>query len=170
MVTDPQQACFEAGIKFGSLYHQFAGTPVSPDSTRSLETAIADSIENQPHCAAVTVDVDDEAVAADIAHENGYTELSGHLMEVEMRIEYEAVTVRTRMEMEDGYPLMKLVAVEAGSGETETADHDVSENTADHDVSEETADHGASENTADHDASEADDADDTDSAVADTEP
>jgi len=143
MVTDPQQACFEAGIKFGSLYHQFAGTPVSPDSTRSLETAIADSIENQPHCAAVTVDVDDEAVAADIAHENGYTELSGHLMEVEMRIEYEAVTVRTRMEMEDGYPLMKLVAVEAGSGETETADHN---------------------------ASETADADDTDGAVADTEP
>ena len=152
MVTDPQQACFEAGIKFGSLYHQFAGTPVSPDSTRSLETAIADSIENQPHCAAVTVDVDDEAVAADIAHENGYTELSGHLMEVEMRIEYEAVTVRTRMEMEDGYPLMKLVAVEAGSGETETADHN------------------ASEETADHNASEAADADDTDGAVADTEP
>lgn len=152
MVTDPQQACFEAGIKFGSLYHQFAGTPVSPDSTRSLETAIADSIENQPHCAAVTVDVDDEAVAADIAHENGYTELSGHLMEVEMRIEYGAVTVRTRMEMEDGYPLMKLVAVEAGSGETETADGD------------------ASENTADHGANGADDADDTDGAVADTEP
>ncbi len=161
MVTDPQQACFEAGIKFGSLYHQFAGTPVSPDSTRSLETAIADSIENQPHCAAVTVDIDDEAVAADIAHENGYTELSGHLMEVEMRIEYEAVTVRTRMEMEDGYPLMKLVAVEAGGGETETADHD---------ANEETADHGASENTVDHDANGADDADDTDGAVADTEP
>ena len=122
MVTDPQQACFEAGIKFGSLYHQFAGTPVSPDSTRSLETAIADSIENQPHCVAVTVDIDDEAVAADIAHENGYTELSGHLMEVEMQIEYEAVTAHTRMEMEDGYPLMKLVAVEEESGETETAD------------------------------------------------
>ncbi len=30
MATDAQQACFEAGIKFGSLYHQFAGTPVSP--------------------------------------------------------------------------------------------------------------------------------------------
>ncbi len=162
MVTDPQQACFEAGIKFGSLYHQFAGTPVSPDSTRSLETAIADSIENQPHCAAVTVDVDDEAVAADIAHENGYTELSGHLMEVEMRIEYEAVTVRTRMEMEDGYPLMKLVAVEAGSGETETADDDASQNTGDD---------NASQNTEDDNANQTDDADaDTDGTVADAEP
>ncbi|MEZ3144565.1 dihydroneopterin aldolase family protein [Halobaculum sp. MBLA0143] len=117
MATDPQQACFEAGIKFGSLYHQFAGTPVSPDSTRSLETGIAESIENQPHCEAVTVEVDDEAVAADIDHENGYTELSGHLMEVEMRIEYADVTVHTRMEMEDGYPRMKLVDVETDEGE-----------------------------------------------------
>jgi hypothetical protein len=50
MATDAQQACFEAGIKFGSLYQQFAGTPVSPTSTRSLETAMAASIENQPFC------------------------------------------------------------------------------------------------------------------------
>jgi hypothetical protein len=114
MVTDPQQACFEAGIKFGSLYHQFAGTPVSPTSTRSLETAIAESIQNQPHCEAVTVEIDDDAVADAIDHENGYTELSGHLMTVEMRIVYEDVTVQTRMEMEDGYPLMKLVDVVDG--------------------------------------------------------
>ncbi len=112
MATDREQACFEAGIKFGSLYHQFAGTPVSPDSTRSLERAMAESIENQPFCASVTVEIDDEAVAAAIGHENGYTELTGSLMEVEMRIEREGTTVRTRMEMEDGYPLMKLVAVE----------------------------------------------------------
>ncbi|MEF8801521.1 MAG: dihydroneopterin aldolase family protein [Halolamina sp.] len=138
--TDAQQACFEAGIKFGSLYHQFAGTPVSPESTRSLETAIAESIENQPYCESVTVDILDDRVAADIGHDEvpgsnsdrehgsrssaseqderaetssgGYTELSGHLMEVKMRIEYEDVVVRTRMEMTDGYPLMKLVAVD----------------------------------------------------------
>ncbi|PSQ05186.1 hypothetical protein BRC97_09580 [Halobacteriales archaeon QS_6_71_20] len=116
MVTDAQQACFEAGVKFGSLYHQFAGTPVSPDSTRSLETAIAESIENQPYCESVVVAIDDDAVADDIAHENGYTELSGHLMEVEMRIEHGGTTVHTRMEMEDGYPLMKLVEVEADGG------------------------------------------------------
>ena len=112
MVTDAQQACFEAGIKFGSLYHQFAGTPVSPDSTRSLETAMAEAIENQPFCESVSVRIDDDLVSEAIDHENGYTELSGHLMTVEMRIAYEGVTARTRMEMEDGYPLMKLVSVE----------------------------------------------------------
>ena len=110
--TDAQQACFEAGIKFGSLYHQFAGTPVSPASTRSLETAIEEAIENQPYCESVTVDILDDRVAADIGHDEGYTELTGSLMDVEMRIDYEGVVARTRMEMEDGYPLMKLVAVE----------------------------------------------------------
>jgi hypothetical protein len=63
MATDAQQACFEAGIKFGSLYHQFAGTPVSTSSTRSLEAAMAEAIENQPHCEAVDVTVHDDRVA-----------------------------------------------------------------------------------------------------------
>ncbi len=111
MVTSTEQACFEAGIKFGSLYHQFAGTPVSPDSTRSLETAMAEAIENQPFCESVTVDIDDDRVADAIDHENGYTELTGNLMTVNMHIAYEGATVRTTMEMEDGYPLMKLVSV-----------------------------------------------------------
>ncbi|QLG63541.1 dihydroneopterin aldolase family protein [Halorarum salinum] len=120
MVTDPQRACFEAGIKFGSLYHQFAGTPVSPDSARSLERAMAEAIENQPYCESVTVRIDDDAVVEAIDHENGYAELTGRLMDVEMRIEYGGVAVRTRMEMEDGYPLMKLVGVDDDDG-SETA-------------------------------------------------
>lgn len=110
--TDSQQACFEAGIKFGSLYHQFAGTPVSPDSTRSLERAMAEAIENQPHCESVDVVIDDDRVREAIDHENGYAELTGALMDVEMRIEYESVTVRTRMEMQEGYPLMSIVGIE----------------------------------------------------------
>ncbi|WP_123624381.1 dihydroneopterin aldolase family protein [Halorubrum sp. CSM-61] len=119
MATDAQQACFEAGIKFGSLYHQFAGTPVSPASARSLEAAMAEAIENQPFCESVTVEIRDDRVADAIDHENGYTELTGSLMDVEMRIAYEGVTVRTRMAMRDGYPLMELVAVE---GESEGTD------------------------------------------------
>src|SRR6056297_73047 len=97
--TTPQAACFEAGIKFGSLYHQFAGTPVSPDSAASLGRAMADAIENQPFCESVTVDID-EAALADAADDHGYVELTGRFIEVEMRIEYEGVVVRTAMEME----------------------------------------------------------------------
>jgi len=105
--TDGEAACFEAGVKFGSLYHQFAGTPVSPASAPSLERAMERAIENQPHCAEVTVDILTERL--DTTH--GYTELTGEYMEVEMRIEYEDVVVHTAMEMEDGYPLMRVVDV-----------------------------------------------------------
>ena len=111
MATDAQQACFESGIKFGSLYHQFAGTPVSPSSTRSLETAMAEAIENQPFCESVSVTIHDDRVTDAIDHENGYTELTGSLMDVEMRVQYEDVRIDTRMAMADGYPLMELMDV-----------------------------------------------------------
>lgn len=107
--TDPETACFEAGIKFGALYHQFAGTPVSPGSAPSLERAIEESIENQPHCESVSVNILTEKLAAEMDH--SYTELTGRFMEVEIVVAYEDVTVRTRMEMEDGYPLMKIESV-----------------------------------------------------------
>jgi hypothetical protein len=108
--TAAERACFEAGIKFGSLYHQFAGTPVSTESARSLERAMAEAIENQPACESVTVRVDDDAVAA--ASDHGYTELTGRLMTVEMRVESEGVVVETAMAVEDGYPLMRVESVE----------------------------------------------------------
>jgi hypothetical protein len=111
--TEPETACFEAGVKFGSLYHQFAGTPVSPSSTASLERAMAEAIENQPHCTSVTVEIHDDRVAAAIDHEEGYTELTGELMTVEMRIDYEDTTVWTSMEMADGYPRMAVEDVES---------------------------------------------------------
>ncbi|MEF8825518.1 MAG: dihydroneopterin aldolase family protein [Halapricum sp.] len=112
MPTDAEQACFEAGIKFGSLYHQFAGTPVSPDSADSLAAAMEESIENQPHCEAVTVSVKDDELAAAI-EEGGadYTELTGRFLHVEIDIDYEGTEVTARMEMEGGYPLMQLVEI-----------------------------------------------------------
>jgi len=108
--TAAERACFEAGIKFGSLYHQFAGTPVSTASSRSLERAMAEAIENQPSCEAVSVAIDDDAVAA--ASDHGYTELTGRLMEVEMRVDHAGVVVETAMAVEDGYPLMRVESVD----------------------------------------------------------
>lgn len=110
--TDPQNACFEAGIKFGSLYHQFAGTPVSPESADSLARAMEESIENQPHCEAVTVSVDTEALAESIeAASASYTELTGRFLDVEIQIRYEDCAVTATMELENDYPLMKLADV-----------------------------------------------------------
>ncbi|WP_435076380.1 dihydroneopterin aldolase family protein [Halococcus sp. AFM35] len=108
--TKAESACFEVGIKFGSLYHQFAGTPVSPESAASLARAMEDAIENQPHCESVTVEMDDDALAA--AADGGYTELTGRFMTVKIVVAREDRTVTARMAMDNGYPLMEIESVE----------------------------------------------------------
>jgi hypothetical protein len=111
--TTPQAACFEAGIKFGTLYHQFAGTPVSPESSDSLARAIEEAIENQPFCSSVTVEILDDALRAELADQSvGYTELTGRFMEVELVVEYEGTEVVATMAMDGDYPRMELQRVE----------------------------------------------------------
>jgi len=110
--TDSEAACFETGVKFGSLYHQFAGTPVSPESADSLAAAIEEAIENQPHCTGVAVEVREDALRAAI--EDGpaeYTELTGEFLDVEVVVAYEGREVVARMELEGGYPLMRVESV-----------------------------------------------------------
>lgn len=109
--TDAEAACFETGIKFGSLYHQFAGTPVSPESAPSLATAIEAAIANQPHCESVDVDVDTDALAEAVDPDVGYTELTGRFLDVALTIDYEGTVVEGSMAMADGYPLMQVDAV-----------------------------------------------------------
>lgn len=107
-----ESLCFEAGIKFGTLYHQFAGTPVSPASAPSLATAMEEAIENQPHCQAVTVEVREaelERAIADGAAD--YVELTGRFLEVEIVVEDGDLEAVARMEMDEGYPLMQLETV-----------------------------------------------------------
>ncbi|EMA30573.1 dihydroneopterin aldolase family protein [Halobiforma nitratireducens] len=116
--TDAEAACFEAGIKFGSLYHQFAGTPVSPDSADSVATAMEEAIENQPHCREVSVDVREDELEAALAESAAdYTELTGRFLEVEIVVADGGLEVVARMAMEDGYPLMQLASIEGRSSE-----------------------------------------------------
>ncbi|MFB6133570.1 MAG: dihydroneopterin aldolase family protein [Halanaeroarchaeum sp.] len=112
MPSDAETAAFEVGIKFGALYHQFAGTPVSAESAPSLERSIEESIENQPHAETVEVRIDTDAVAA-AAGTHGYAELTGALMDVDVVVTYRGTTARAQMRMVDGYPLMELTAVES---------------------------------------------------------
>jgi hypothetical protein len=138
--TDAEQAAFEAGIKFGALYHQFAGTPVSPTSAESLAVAMAESIENQPFCERVDVRPHEDRIQRAIAgldplgdetsgdelapsdetageptdatDEADYTELTGTLFDAEIEVERAGVAVRGELATEDGYPLMSLADVE----------------------------------------------------------
>jgi len=114
--TEGEQACFEAGIKFGSLYHQFVGTPVSPDSADSLARAIEESIENQPFCTDVRVTIHEdrlrEAIQSGPDEDGGYTEFTGEFADVEVEIERGGTRVLATMTLEDDYPLMELQLVE----------------------------------------------------------
>ncbi|MFB6132011.1 MAG: dihydroneopterin aldolase family protein [Halanaeroarchaeum sp.] len=112
MPSEEAAAAFEAGIKFGALYHQFAGTPVSPASAKSLETAIEESIENQPYASEVKVDIDRDRIAAD-SRDHGYTELTGAYMNVQIAVDYEGTRASAEMSMVDGYPLMQLTDVDS---------------------------------------------------------
>ena len=112
MPTDAETAAFELGIKFGALYHQFAGTPVSPDSSDSLEAAIEESIENQPYAREVQVEIDDDRLET-ATGDHGYTELTGEYMDVTIVVEYDGIEAVAEMAMVDGYPLMQLQSVES---------------------------------------------------------
>ena len=107
--TDDQVACFEAGIKFGSLYHQFAGTPVSPESADSLARAMEAAIENQPHCEEVRVSIREDTLQDAIdAGDADYVEFTGEFADVDVVVEYEGVTVETTMRMDGDYPMMAV--------------------------------------------------------------
>ena len=111
--TTPQAACFEAGVKFGTLYHQFAGTPVSPDSSDSLARAIEEAVENQPYCESVAVEIREDVLREALdAQSADYAELTGRFMDVEIVVDYEGCRVHTSMSMEGDYPRMRVDGVE----------------------------------------------------------
>lgn len=112
MPTDSEIACFEAGIKFGTLYHQFTGTPVDRESAPGLARAMEEAIENQPHCTDASVTIREDRLTEAIDPVVGYTELQGPLMDAEIAVEYESVVVETKMELEDGYPRMRVERIE----------------------------------------------------------
>ncbi|MFP4590999.1 MAG: dihydroneopterin aldolase family protein [Halobacteriales archaeon] len=110
--TDRDVACFEAGIKLGTLYHQFIGTPVAPETADGLARAMAAAVERQPHCVSAAVDLDVEAIATD-ANRFGYTGLRGHHVSATVTVAVGDVRVDAGIGLEDDYPMMRVVDIEA---------------------------------------------------------
>ena len=103
MAEKTEEACFEAGIKLGALYHQFVGTPIAESSAESLETAIREAIESQRYVREASVEIDG------VEHNRyGYDELEGTMLDVRVTVEYEGVVVEVSMDEEDGYPMMRV--------------------------------------------------------------
>jgi hypothetical protein len=114
VITDRDNALFEAGIKLGALYHQFTGSPINLGTVDSLEKAISQSISVQPFVEDITVSIDRDMVRSTLNNEFGYCELEGRMLDVRISILYGDVRVRVALEYDSEleYPLMLIESVE----------------------------------------------------------
>ena len=108
-----ERVVFEAGIKLGTIYHQFVGTPLSANSVESLERAIQDGVRVQPFVKDVKVHISRDALRRK-SDEYDYQTLTGPMMDVILTVKMEGVTVVAEMRYieELHYPLMFVRSVQ----------------------------------------------------------
>ena len=111
--SDRERAAFEAGIKLGTIYHQFVGTPISRDNVALLEKAIAEGTKTQPFVEDAEVHISRE----DLKRKKGefdYVSLSGNMLTVRLLVEYKDIRVSAGMKFvkEINYPLMYMDKIE----------------------------------------------------------
>ena len=108
-----ERVVFEAGIKLGTIYHQFVGTPLSSTSVESLEKAIQDGVRVQPFVKDVKVHISRDALRRK-SDEYDYQTLTGPMMKVILTVKMEGVTVVAEMQYieELHYPLMYVRSIQ----------------------------------------------------------
>ena len=109
------RALFEAGIKMGTIYHQFVGTPVSSATVEELERAISSSIRVQPYVEDAVVRIDRRSIPdGDGTYE--YASRTGDMIDavVSVRVGGTRVVAEMRYDPELDYPLMYVSSVERG--------------------------------------------------------
>ena len=107
--TSRERACYEAGIKMGTIYHQFVGTPVSPSNVDCLERSIEGAIRVQPFVEDVKIRIDRSGFVKD-GDRYSYMSLTGDMIDAVVTIVLEGVplTSEMRYDAEMGYPLMYI--------------------------------------------------------------
>ena len=105
--TPRERACYEAGIKMGTIYHQFVGTPVNLDTVGDLEKAIEKAICVQPYVESVKVSINRDYFTKD-GDRYSYVSLTGEMIDAVVTIILDGVRVVSEMryDSEMGYPLM----------------------------------------------------------------
>lgn len=114
--SDRERAVFEAGIKLGTIYHQFVGTPVSKANAEEVERAIEESARIQPFVEDVKVHID-RAMLRERKGVYDYYTLTGMMLQVYARVRYGGAVAEVEMRRIDelSYPLMFVTRVyEAG--------------------------------------------------------
>lgn len=100
--NDRLKACFEAGIKLATIFHQFIGTPVSIKSKELLCKSIEEAIKNQPFTEDVEVRIESEEL------KGGYKSLSPEMLSavVKVKVGKSVCIARLRYDRGKDYPLM----------------------------------------------------------------
>lgn len=109
--TDRDRAAFEAGIKLGSILHQFVGAPLTRGNAGTLERAIEAAVRVQPLVEDVRVRIDRKRLR--IRGPYRYGILTEDLLHVEVTVRVRDSTAFgvLRYVPELDYPLMYLKAI-----------------------------------------------------------
>src|SRR5437870_13006825 len=109
--TDRDRAAFEAGIKLGSIVHQYVGSPLTSASAASLEPASEAATRVQPLVERVRVRIDKERMRTRGPYKYGV--LTEDLLDVEVsvRVGKERAVGALRYVPELDYSLMYLKAI-----------------------------------------------------------
>ncbi len=115
--TNSERAVFEAGIKLGTVYHQFVGAPISKDNVEVLEKSISEGAKVQPFVVDAKVRIDRKRLR-EKSTDYDYLTLTGDMLNVALTIQYEDVTVVCEMRhiAEMDYPLMYVKEIRRGNG------------------------------------------------------
>lgn len=102
-----ERTVFEAGIKLGTIYHQFVGTPICAANVEILERAMEDGVKVQPFVKDIKVRIDRTALRKK-RDEFDYQTLTGNMLNVTLVIQVENVRAVAEMRYvnELRYPLM----------------------------------------------------------------
>ncbi len=105
--SERERAVFEAGIKLGTIYHQFVGTPVTAANVEILEKAIEDGVRVQPFVKGIKVGISRDALRQK-KDEFDYQTLTGNMLNVELTVVIGQTTVIAGMDFKSDlhYPLM----------------------------------------------------------------
>lgn len=113
--TDSERAAFEAGIKLGTVYHQFVGAPISQNNMEVMEQAIAEGAKVQPFVKDAIVKIDRSRLR-EKSTEFDYLTLTGDMLDVTLSVQFRDVEVICEMKhiKEMDYPLMFIKDVKKG--------------------------------------------------------
>ncbi len=116
--SEGERAAFEAGIKLGSLFHQFIGVPVRTENRLDLEKAMASAVLTQPHVVEAEVRIDEGELSRSLSR-FGYCSLNERLIDARVLIRVGSSICDARLGwMEElGYPLMWIERIRKESEE-----------------------------------------------------